>query len=143
PGPGAVRHSYVHVDDVARAAIHLAERGEPGAVYNVAGRTTVAAADVYALARRRLGWLSLRDQRITLPDRPRLWGRPVFHVPGAVLRLYARWELLRARRGWLVHKFGPQPLANPAGVDLLLRHHIVDATRLFASGFEPAWPDAT
>ena len=143
PGPGAARHSYVHVEDVARAAVHVVEHGTPGAIYNVASRTPVAAADVYALARRRLGWFSLRDRRITLPDRPRLAGRPLLHVPGMLVRLYAQWELLRARRGWLVERFGPYPLANPAGAHLLLHHHIVDATRLFATGFELMWPDAT
>ena len=144
PGPGAVRHSYVHVEDVARAAVHLVEHGAGGGtIYNVASRTPVAAADVYALARRRLGWFSLRDRRITLPDRPRLKGRPLLHVPAMVLQMYARWELLRARRGWLVERFGPYPLANPAGAHLLVHHHVVDATRLFATGFEPTWPDAT
>jgi hypothetical protein len=101
----------------------------------------VAAADVYALARRRLGWLSLRDARVTLPHRPRLRGRPLFHVPPAILRLYARWEMLRARRGWLARKFGPQPLANPAGVYLLVHNHVVDARKLLETGFALAWPD--
>ncbi len=142
-GPGTAQHSYMHVEDVARAAIHLAERGEPGGVYNLAGRTPVSTADVYALARKRLGWFSLRDKRITLPDRPRLWGRPLFHVPGVALRLYGHWEVLRVRRRWMVEKFGPYPLAAPAAVEFLMRSLVLDPTRLFATGFQPAWPDAT
>ena len=142
PGPGKVLHSYVHVEDVARAAVHLAEHATPNAVYNVAGPTPIAAADVYALARRRLGWLSVRDARVTFPHRPRLRGRPLFHVPPAILRLYAHWELLRARRGWLAQKFGPNPLANPAGVHLLIHNHVVDAAKLLKTGFRLAWPDA-
>src|SRR5205823_898726 len=110
-------------------------------VYNLASPASISAADVYALARRRLGWISLRDARVTLPDRPRLRGRPLFHVPPAMLRLYARWEMLRARRGWLVGKFGPAPLANPAGVHLLVHNHVVDARKLLRPGFELAWPD--
>src|SRR5437588_1330198 len=141
PGPGKVRHSYVHVDDVARAAVHLAEHGASNAVYNLASPTPIAAADVYALARRRLGWLSLRDARVTLPHRPRLRGRPLFHVPPTILRLYARWEMLRARHGWLAGKFGPAPLANPAGVHLLIHNHVVDGRKLLETGFELAWPD--
>ena len=142
PGPGKVLHSYVHVEDVARAAVHLAEHATANAVYNVAGPTPIAAADVYALARRRLGWLSVRDARVTFPHRPRLRGRPLFHVPPAILRLYAHWELLRARRGWLAQKFGPNPLANPAGVHLLIHNHVVDAAKLLKTGFRLAWPDA-
>ena len=142
-GPGTAQHSYIHVEDVARAAIHLAERGQPGGVYNLAGRTPVSTADVYALARKRLGWFSLRDKRITLPDRPRLWGRPLFHVPGVALRLYGHWEVLRVRRRWMVEKFGPYPLAAPAAVEFLMRSLVLDPTRLFATGFQPAWPDAT
>jgi nucleoside-diphosphate-sugar epimerase len=141
PGPGRVRHSYVHVEDVARAAVHLAQHGEANGVYNLASPTPISAADVYAMARRRLGWLSLRDARVTLPDRPRLAGRPLFHVPAGVLRLYARWEMLRARRGWLVGKFGPTPLANPAGVHLLVHNHVIDARKLLGTGFQLAWPD--
>ena len=141
PGPGKVRHSYVHVEDVARAAVHLAQHGRSGEAYNVAAPQTVSAADVYALARRRLGWVSLRDQRVTLPDRPRVRGRPLFSVPVPVLQLYAHWEVWRARRGWLIGKFGPAPLANPAGVELLVHNHVVDARKLLATGFELAWPD--
>lgn len=141
PGPGKVRHSYVHVEDMARAAIHLAEHGASNAVYNVAGPKPIAAADVYALARRRLGWLSLRDARVTLPHRPRVRGRPLFHVPPAILRLYAHWEMLRARRGWLAGKFGPAPLANPAGVHLLIHNHVVDARKLLQTGFAFSWHD--
>jgi nucleoside-diphosphate-sugar epimerase len=136
-----VRHSYVHVEDVARAAVHLAQHGEANGVYNLASPTPISAADVYAMARRRLGWLSLRDARVTLPDRPRLAGRPLFHVPAGVLRLYARWEMLRARRGWLVGKFGPTPLANPAGMHLLVHNHVIDARKLLGTGFQLAWPD--
>jgi len=142
-GPGTAQHSYIHVEDVARAAIHLAERGEPGGIYNLAGRTPLSTAEVYALARKRLGWFSLRDRRFTLPLRPRLLGRPLFYVPSVVLRLYSHWEVLRARRGWLVEKFGPYPHAAPAGVQFLIRSLVLDSTRLFATGFEPAWPDVT
>src|SRR5207247_212460 len=108
-GPATAQHSYIHVEGVARAAIHLAERGQPGGVYNLAGRTPVATADAYALARKRLGRLSPRQRRITLPDRPRLRGRPLFHVPGvAVARRRGRSRLRRFLR-----RDRPASLASP------------------------------
>jgi len=51
--------------------------------------------------------------------------------------------VLRVRRRWMVEKFGPYPLAAPAAVEFLMRSLVLDPTRLFATGFEPAWPDAT
>lgn len=141
PGPGTAVHSHVHVDDVARAAIHLAERGEAGGVYNVADRTPISVADLYGLVRHRLGAVSLRDLRLSLPDRPRIGGRPAFRLPAPVLRAFARWEILRTRRGWLVGRLGPHPLASPAGVEFLLGHHVVDASKLLATGFTLEWPD--
>ena len=135
-GPGTAQHSYIHVEDVARAAIHLAERGEPGGIYNL------AAAGV--------GKMPAEGKELVEPEPPpprplgpRLLGRPLFYVPGVVLRLYSHWEVLRARRGWLVEKFGPYPHAAPAGVQFLIRSLVLDSTRLFATGFEPAWPDVT
>jgi nucleoside-diphosphate-sugar epimerase len=140
-GPGTVSHSYIHVEDVAGAAIHLAERGEPGEVYNLAGPGTVATVEVYNMARKRLGWFSLPEGRITLPTLPRLWGQPLFYIPVGLLRLYGYWEVLRTRRGWLLEKFGPFPLAAPAAVGFLGVNLVVDSTKLFATGFVPAWPD--
>jgi nucleoside-diphosphate-sugar epimerase len=141
PGPGTALHSHVHVADVAAAAIHLALGGKSGSVYNVADRGPIAVSELYALARRSIGAISVRDARVTLPAKPRLFGRPLFHVPAPVLRAFARWEVLRTRRGWLSAKLGPRPLASPEGVDLLLGHHIVSADRLFATGYRPLVPD--
>ncbi len=141
PGPGTSVHSHVHVDDVAGAAVHLAQHGRNGAIYNIADRRPMAVADLYALARRTLGAISLRDGRISLPARPRYRGRPIFHVPAVVLRAFAKAEVARTRHGWLSGKLGPRPLATPEGVDLLLGHHIVDPERLLETGYQPEWPD--
>ena len=141
PGRGTSMHSHVHVVDVAAAAVHLAEHGESGAVYNLADRSPISVLELYALARRIIGAVSLRDGRFSLPAGPRLFGRPLFHVPVPVLRAFARWEVLRSRRGWLRGRLGPRPLASPDGVALLLGHHIVSADRLFATGFQPIVPD--
>jgi nucleoside-diphosphate-sugar epimerase len=140
-GPGTVWHSYMHVEDVGRAAIHLALRGMPGAIYNLASGTPVSTSEVYAMARKRLGWFSLREARVTLPLQPRLLGRPLFYLPGALLRMYGHWEVLRTRRRWMLGKFGPYPLASPSAVQFLFRSLVVDSTRLAATGFEPAWTD--
>jgi dihydroflavonol-4-reductase len=141
PGPGNAVHSHVHVEDVARAAIHLAERGRIGEVYNVADRTPISVADLYALAREKIGAISLKELRFSLPDRPRIFGRPLFHVPAPLLRLFAHWEVTRTRRRWLVKKFGPHSLSEPAGVELLLGHHVVDASKLLDTGFSFVWPN--
>ena len=141
PGPGISMHSHVHVDDVAGAAIHLAAKGDAGAVYNIADRTPISVGELYALARRSIGAVSVRDARLSLPAKPLVFGRSLFHVPAPLLRAFARWEVLRARRGWLLARLGPRPLASPDGVDLLLGHHIVSADRLFATGFQPVVPD--
>ncbi len=141
PGPGTSVHSHVHVDDVAGAAVHLARQGRSGAIYNIADRRPMAVADLYALARGMLGAVSVRDGRVSLPSRPRWRGRPVFHVPGPVLRAFAKAEVLRTRKGWLTGRLGPRPLASPEGVDLLLGHHVVAPDRLLATGYELEWPD--
>jgi nucleoside-diphosphate-sugar epimerase len=141
PGPGTAVHSHVHVEDVARAAIHLSEGGRNGEVYNVADRTPISVADLYAMAREKIGAFSLRELRFSLPDRPRIFGRPLFHVPAPVLRAFAHWEVARTRRRWLVKKFGPHPLSEPAGIELLLGHHVVDAAKLLETGFSFVWPD--
>ena len=64
-------------------------------------------------------------------------------MPGVALRLYGHWEVLRVRRRWMVEKFGPYRLAAPAAVEFLMRSLVLDPTRLFTTGFQPAWPDAT
>lgn len=141
PGPGRSMHSHVHVTDVAGAAVHLARHGESGAIYNVADLAPISVVELYRRVRRIIGPVSLRHGRISLPARPQLFGRPLFHVPVAVLRAFARWEVLRARRGWLTARLGPRPLASPDGVALLLGHHVVSAERLLATGYRHAVPD--
>lgn len=141
PGRGTSTHSHVHVDDVAGAAAHLAIHGESGTIYNVADRAPISVLELYALARRMIGAVSLRDGRFSLPARPRVFGRPLFHVPVPVLHAFAQWEVLRTRKGWLSSRLGPRPLASPDGVALLLGHHVVSADRLFATGYEPLVPD--
>src|SRR5207247_2136427 len=89
-GPGTAQHSYIHVEDVARAAIHLAERGQPGGGYNLAGRAPVATGDVYAPGREGLGGLSWRERpirpraglrRLLRCDRPASLASPPAHRP--------------------------------------------------------------
>jgi nucleoside-diphosphate-sugar epimerase len=141
PGPGTAMLSHVHVAVVAGAAIHHAEHGDSVRIYNIADRSPISVSEMYVLVRRAIGAVSVRDARLSLPAKPRVFGRPLFHVPTQLLRVFARWEVLRARHGWLSARLGPRPLASPDGVDLLLGHHIVSADRLFASGYQPAVPD--
>jgi nucleoside-diphosphate-sugar epimerase len=71
-GDGSNRWPLVHVDDLAEAYVHAAERDEAGAVYIVADRSRSTVRELVAAARQAAGldgpprWLPLTEARKTL-----------------------------------------------------------------------------
>jgi dTDP-glucose 4,6-dehydratase len=67
-GRGEQRREFLHVDDWARAAITVLERGEPGVLYNIGAGTELSN---MMLAERIVGLVGVSDDLISfVPDRP-------------------------------------------------------------------------
>lgn len=119
PGSGRQRLANVRVEDVAGAALHLAEREDSlGRAFNVADDSHPTLEEALALAAEAFG------------TRP-----PRLHLPLPVVALAARVQGLVARRA------GRIPDLELDAVRYLGGDYLVDASRLARSGYRLLYPD--
>ncbi|MBI4669193.1 MAG: NAD-dependent epimerase/dehydratase family protein [Elusimicrobia bacterium] len=121
--------SHVHVDDVALAAIYLAQRPEAaGQIYNLADNYLISGFELLELmARIFKTW--------ALPTRKKTWNVPIFHAPPFLLKLSGMAEELRAKL-----KGG---FASYDRISALyaIKNHILSNRKLLATGYRLKWPD--
>ncbi|BDG07653.1 NAD-dependent epimerase/dehydratase family protein [Anaeromyxobacter paludicola] len=144
---GPVTH-LVHVEDVARAAVHLAHHGDDrdvvGRAFNVGDDAPLPLAEHLSAALAAMGY---RPGRV-LPYSPRLtafllWG--IRHLPDRVLseringRLAAAWASLMGQGG----SPALAPRVDREALQWMSGDHYYDTRRLGALGFHPAHPIST
>ncbi len=140
---GGPRTALVHAVDVARASIHLMERGRDLGFYNVACDDWNTLADLFNLASEAYGLLVLPLWPVFFP--PVDWvqkGHGLLSRPemGAGFRLLTRgtWAKLRKKHdlnGQLEPYFSPETLGYG------LRDLTLETQRLRETGFELRYPD--
>lgn len=117
------RAGLVHVEDVVRAAVHLADEGEPDTVYNVADRCD------YTMNRVIRDVAAATDNRVV--------GLPV--GCGALERLIALRPLI-ARLEPLFDAVGREPPLEADALNYLRGNYWIDTSRIRATGWEPSYP---
>jgi len=138
--PGGPKLSNVHVEDVARALVHLAGKGTVGLAYNCADDTPMAWGDMAVFIAEEFGIAPSRI--VNVPGQAlQLVGRIVDYVP-------ERWltgPRKRIDRGWAeMVKAGVKDYLKPS-LDLdflgyLRSNHILDTSRLKSTGFRFNYP---
>lgn len=140
---GGPRTAVVHALDVARAAVHLMEKGRDLSFYNVACDDWNTLADLFNLASQAYGLLVMPLWPLFFP--PTEWvekGHVVLARPevAALFRLLTRgsWNKLKQRHqltGELEPSFSPESMGYG------LRDLTLETQRLKETGFELRYPD--
>ncbi len=138
--PGGPKLSNVHVEDVARALVHIAEHGKVGEAYNCADDTPLAWGDMASFIADEFGIPASRE--IQLPVGVlNLIGRVVDYVPDEWLAGPRR----NIDKGWAqMLKSGIKDYLKPS-LDLdflgyLRSNHILNTQKLKATGFRFNYP---
>jgi nucleoside-diphosphate-sugar epimerase len=138
--PGGPKLSNVHVEDVARALVHIAEHGKVGEAYNCADDTPLAWGDMASFIADEFGIPASREISIPVPLL-HLLGRVVDYVPDEWLAGPRK----RIDKGWsLLLKAGIKDYLKPS-LDLdflgyLRSNHILNTNKLKATGFRFNYP---
>ncbi|MBI4369383.1 MAG: NAD-dependent epimerase/dehydratase family protein [Elusimicrobia bacterium] len=121
--------SHVHVDDVALAAIHLAQYPEAsGQIYNIVDDVPLSNFETIRLVAKVFNtWM--------LPTKEKTLGIPIFHTHPAILKLSGFVEELRAKVQ------GGYPRFTTQSSTYVIQNHILSNKKLLATGFRLRWPD--
>ncbi len=138
--PGGPKLCNVHVEDVARALVHIATEGTVGQAYNCSDDTPLGWGDLASFMADEFEVAP--SKVIRLPD-PVFWllGRAVDYVPDEWLE----GPRARVNKGWeILMKAGVRETLKPS-LDLdflgyLRSNHILDTSKLKATGFRLNYP---
>lgn len=128
PGFRKTYISHIHVEDVARAAVHLAKLPQAAnQIYNIADSDLVSNFETLELiAKAFKSWM--------LPHREKTLGIPIFHTAPALLKFSGMVEELRAKIK------GGYPRFDRHGAAMLTRNHMLSNKKLLSTGFKLRWP---
>ena len=141
---GGLTNNLVHVEDIARSAVHVLNRPEAlGRAFNVADKTYIGLGDMLHMLLRAVG-IETVELPVRLPSLPvKVFAKAGMFVPEAVFRPFNRF----LQKSWdhllIKHELSPgfRPRWDKPFLSYGVSDHTYDISAIEGLGFELKYPD--